>query len=474
MRLGYWRSRFMRSVRFAIVVLLAVLPIAALAGSDDSKARVEQVQDSLRSVEQRQDQGAPLTLQAAIDEALNTNPTLITLRKQFEASRHRPAQEQSLMAPSFEAQIWQWPINTIDPLKVNMYMFTVHQDLPGPGKRQLRAELAEKDSQVAESQIAVSAREIIGDVKRTYVEIFLARKETELRLRNVELLRQFADASEAKYSTGKISQQDVLKAFVELSRMHDEIFMLDERVQVGEAQLNALLGRPVDAPIGPLAEPHERVSLPPVSELQQTALDRHPELQMAKLERQRSDAALAVAKQEYRPDFFVGGGYMLSPQERDSWTASIGITWPRAPWARKGIDARVAEAAADTETALAKQHEVENSIRLAVQQAYVRVAVANQRAELLRSSILPQSEQTLEVSRVAYQTDRGDFLALIDNQRVLLDTQLSYYRALGDSEQALADLERAVGSEIAPLIKSGGLISKDNSSKVTEAGGTSQ
>ena len=40
--------------------------------------------------------------------------------------------------------------------------------------------------------------------------------------------------------------------------------------------------------------------------------------------------------------------------------------------------------------------------------------------------------------RVAYQTDPVDFLALIDNQRVLLSAQLSDYRALSELEQGLA------------------------------------
>ena len=45
----------------------------------------------------------------------------------------------------------------------------------------------------------------------------------------------------------------------------------------------------------------------------------------------------------------------------------------------------------------------------------------------LRSSeqVIPQSQQTLEVSRVAYQTDRVDFLALIDNQRTVLDARVA-------------------------------------------------
>ncbi len=52
------------------------------------------------------------------------------------------------------------------------------------------------------------------------------------------------------------------------------------------------------------------------------------------------------------------------------------------------------------------------------------------------------------MSLVAYQADQGDFLTLIDNQRVLLDVQLAYYRALSDLEQARADLERAVGADV--------------------------
>jgi outer membrane protein TolC len=70
---------------------------------------------------------------------------------------------------------------------------------------------------------------------------------------------------------------------------------------------------------------------------------------------------------------------------------------------------------------------------------------------LLRTTLLPQSEQTLELSRVAYQTDRVDFLALIDSQRTVLDARLNYYRALNDRELALADLTRAVGADIPGL-----------------------
>jgi outer membrane protein, heavy metal efflux system len=439
--------------RHASLVLLCTLVFSDTGWAADSVREpvAETLQEQLHTFEVRRSyEGPALTLDAALDEALERNPTLIALRRQFEVARARPDQERFLMPPTFEAQIWQWPINTVNPANTTMYMFTVGQDIPGRGKRRARAAVLEKDAEVAETEIAVRAREVIEEVKRTYAELFLARQHIHIHVQSVDLLRQFADVAEAKYTTGRISQQDVLKAVVELSKLHDDLVMMDERARLAEARLNTLLDRPPDAPIGTVGAPHERVILPASSELQRIAVERHPALRRASLERERADAGLTAARAEYKPDFFVGGGYMVMPRDRDAWTASAGITWTRAPWARGRLDARVAEATAEIEAARARERVVENAIRLAVQAAYVRVQAAARRAALLRTSVVPQSEQMLEVSRVAYQTDRVDFLALIDNQRVLLDVQLGYYEAVSDLEQALADLERAVGSEITP------------------------
>ena len=438
---------------FGGFVLFAILagPVAAVAQPAAAASAVPPlsvVQDQLGSFQRPVYQGPPFSLEAALDEALKRNPTLLALRAQFEAARQRPAQERFLAAPTFEAQIWQWPINSLNPANTNMYMFMVGQDLPGRGKRAARAAVVEKEVAIAEADIAVQAREVVDRVKRTYAELFLSRKAIAVNHDNLGLLRQLADISAVKYSTGRISQQDVLKAVVELSRLHDALLVLEQQAALAEAQLNTLLDRAPEAPIGPLAEPSERVLLPASSVLQRLALEQQPELRTARLGVERSEAALALANREYKPDFFVGGGYMLMPRDTDAWSVTVGITWPNAPWARGRLDARKAEATADIAAAQARRRAAENAVRLAVQDAYVRVKAAEQRAALLRTTVVPQSQQTLEVSRAAYQTDRVEFLALLDNQRVLLDAQLDYYRALSDLEQALADLERAVGVDI--------------------------
>ena len=393
-------------------------------------------------------QGSPVSLTDLLQQAETNNPELAVLRQQVETKRQRPVQERGLNPPMAEVTAWQWPINSLNPANTNMYMFLLGQDFPGRGKRDLKAAVAEKDVALAETDVALRGRQIASQIKQAYAALFIARKAVDVHLASVDLLRQIADVSQVKYATGRISQQDVLKPVVELSKLHEDIITFDEQANLATARLNNLLDRSPETPIGPLVEPREEALRPAAADLQRMAIDRQPELQRARLEIERAEAELAVARREYKPDFTVQGGYMLMPNQTDGVLARVGVTWPKAPWSRGKIDARVAEQTAAVEAAKARERALENTVRLAVQEAYVHAKAAQDRAVLLRTTVIPQSEQTLDVSRVAYQTDRVDFQSLIDNERTVLAAQLDYFRALSDFNQALADLERAIGSDL--------------------------
>jgi outer membrane protein, heavy metal efflux system len=386
----------------------------------------------------------PLTLGAALDEALARNPELIALRAQLEVERQRPAQERYLMPPMLEAQIWQWPLNRINPARAT-YMFEAQQAIPGRGKRTLRERLVNAEVEASAAAIPVRARDIVADITRTYADLFVARRAVEISQETIGLLRQIADATQVRYAAGRGSQQDILKTVVEITRLHEEELMLVEQARMAEAQLNTLLGRDPATPIGTLAEPVEEAPLAPVAELQALAIERQPELAMARAEIARAEAASEVVRSERRPDYFVRGGYMLMPGEAGAFTAGVGITWNNAPWSRGRNDLAEEEARLDIAATRARYDASVNSLRLMVQEAYIRVESAAARAGILRTSLVPQSMQALEVSRVGYQADRGEFLDIIDNQRLLAAARLGYYRALADLERARADLERAVG-----------------------------
>jgi outer membrane protein, heavy metal efflux system len=389
-------------------------------------------------------QPPPLTLDAALDEALSRNPELLALGAALEAERQRPGQERYLMPPMLEAQIWQWPLNRINPAGAT-YMFEAQQAIPGRGKRTLRERLVIADVEAGAAAIPVRARDIVADIKRTYAELFVARKAVEVSQETLGLLRQIADATQVRYAAGRGSQQDILKTVVEITRLHEEELMLVEQARMAEARLNTLLGRDPATPIGAMAEPREDAPLAPVAELQALAIERQPELAMARAETARAEAAADVVRSERRPDYFVRGGYMLMPGEAGAFTAGVGITWNNAPWSRGRNDLAERQADLDIAASRAGYDAAVNSLRLMVQEAYIRVESAAARAALLRTSLVPQTTQALEVSRVGYQADRGEFLDIIDNQRLLAAARLGYYRALADLERARADLNRAVG-----------------------------
>lgn len=393
-------------------------------------------------------EGPPVSLDSLLKEALDRNPDLAALRDQVAVARQRPAQERALMPPTAEAQIWQWPINTLNPANTNMYMFMAGQDLPGRGKRDARAAVAEKDIALADADVDVRSRQIVNDITQAYFALFIARKAAEVHLASVDLLGEIADAAQARYAAGRSSQQDALKPVVELSRLHNDVIMHDQEAALASAKLNALLNRPLDAPFGPLDEPPEDRTLPPVAELQTLAIARQPELQRARVEIARGEAAVTSARLDRKPDYSVQGGYQLMPDQTDGLMVKVGVTWPNAPWSRGRIDAKVAEEAATVVAARSRERAMETMVRLAVQEAYVRATGAQARVSLLKTTIMPQAEQLFDVARTSYQSDRADFQSILESERSLLDARLDYYRARAELAQAIGDLERAIGSEL--------------------------
>jgi outer membrane protein TolC len=79
------------------------------------------------------------------------------------------------------------------------------------------------------------------------------------------------------------------------------------------------------------------------------------------------------------------------------------------------------------------------------QESIVRAAAAGERADVLRTSVVPPAEHAWEVARIAYAADRGEFMPLVDAQRVLLDARLDIRRSLGDRDRALAELRVLTG-----------------------------
>jgi outer membrane protein TolC len=144
---------------------------------------------------------------------------------------------------------------------------------------------------------------------------------------------------------------------------------------------------------------------------------------------------------------------MLMPdgaRYRNTYMAEVAVT---LPWLNRGRhEAEIAEAQSDLS---ADRAEYENQRALVfeeIQEALIRARSAKRLVDLYRQTLRPQAQATLKSTVAAYQSDRTDFLNLLDSQNTTLEVELDYYRAASELESRIADLERAVG---APLTREG-------------------
>ncbi|MBM3817847.1 MAG: TolC family protein, partial [Acidimicrobiia bacterium] len=276
-----------------------------------------------------------LTLRDALDEAFERNPELVALRRGFAVAAAQPAQARYLEPPMLETQIWEWPLTTLNPARTGMYMFMMEQRLPGRGKRASRAVVADREADLVRHQVGVRTNEVLEEVRQTFAELALARDVVRLFDGQMPLLRDITDAATYRYAAGHAGQHDSLSSVLELSRLQANAVTWRARVQRAEAVLTRLMGRaPGTAVEGLVPQALTVIPFDPAG----VALERHPDMAVANATVAREEAELARLSGERRPDFVVGGGYMLTPGSAGAWTARGGIMWPSAPWSRGGLD----------------------------------------------------------------------------------------------------------------------------------------
>ena len=388
-------------------------------------------------------QAPPLTLRAAMDEAMARNPELVALRQGYEVARAAPAQERYLAPPMLEAQIWGWPITTLNPARTEMYMLMAEQELPGKGKRAARTLVAEREADMSRQQIAVRANQILSDLRNAYIDLAFTRETFELYSRQAALLDQIAETATLRYAAGEGAQHHTVVALVEVASVQKERIAAEERAQAAEARLNTLLARPVSQPVEVL-EPLTPTVSP--EEAEARALARHPEVAMVEAAVAREEAELERLRRERRPDFVVGGGYMLVPGDAGAWTARAGMTWPNAPWSRGRVTTAIDVQAKRVEAAKARRNVVASQLRQAVREAVIRLNAAERQVSLINSTVLPQIEHAFELTRLSYAAGEGPFTEILDTRRMLFSMELEYLEARANVARARADLETVAGA----------------------------
>ena len=434
-------------ISFIVAALFfGTIALAGNAGAQEPPSPQRRIPESPGMVEHA---GTPTSLRELILEAEQKNPQIAASFRAWQASRNVPKQVSAL--PETQVSVQQFSVGSPRPFAgysnsdFAYIGFGASQDIPYPGKRQLRARVAEHEADSMEAQTDSVRRTIVGNLKVVYFRLAYIQQTLGVLQRSDELLNQMQEATEARYRVGQGNQQDVLKAQLQHTKILQEIAHHHQEEGLLEAQIKQVLGRPQESADIVAATLTVRGLPYSAAELLQKAREQNPDVHSKQASMRQQDAQVELAHKEFRPDFNVGYTYEHNASQfKDYYMASFSVRLPNRGRQR----AALAEAEQNQERARQELDSESQRVLSEVEQQFVRAKTSEERLKIYSDGLVPQSEATFQSALSAYQSNRQDFESLLSGFLDVSNLDLEYRNELVEHESALAELERLTGVDL--------------------------
>jgi len=444
----------------SIVLLLLVLTATPTSRASDANPGTNSVLSR------------PLSMEDALNLALQQNPNLRRSRKEIEASQGVIIQSRALALPKLrlnsafnamqDSDVDRPPATLSFPFGTDKNwnaQIRVVQSIYEGGRvtsalraGKLASDRAFLDYQTAEADTIVA-------VEVAYFDVLLGEQQVKVQEASVELLKNELADTKRRFDAGTVPRFNVLRAEVELANAQPRLIRARNLYRVSKNNLVNLLG--VDVP----REMLEDIPLALNGKLEATPLNldigKAVALALAnrtELESLRKSEALRRediinARSGYKPRVEAYAGYdahssMFTEdltQDVYGWIAGVQLNWDIFD----GLQAkgRIKEAQARKDQATLEIEDASRRIELEV-----RTALSNFREadEVLKSEekVVEQAEEALRLATARAQAGSATQLDVLSAQTSLTESRTIHVQALRDYEVARAKLERAVGNTL--------------------------
>ncbi len=382
--------------------------------------------------------------------ARQNNPEFAFMQREAEAAEARVTPAGNLPDPLFAMELRDITRDntepaTLNPSKVGSTKYTLRQMFPWPGKRDLARSAAEAAAEQSNQAARATWNELAMKLKIAQARRWELAQRRAIVGEIDALVEQLESITRSRYAGGLAAQADAVRALSERSMLRGELISLRTQARTADAQVNALLARPPDAPLAAPAAPRLPAQEPKYAALAERLRDRNPELAA---ERARLDAAERSRDLAYRdryPDFSLG----FSPIQRGTrivdYDVMFEITIPLQQGTRRAREqeavAMVAAASARREAALARALGELGA-------ALAQLAGAREMERLTETSLLPQARVNLDAALAAYETGKVDLATLLEAERQVRQARLSVIAAQTEAQMRLAEVERLIGEDL--------------------------
>jgi cobalt-zinc-cadmium efflux system outer membrane protein len=383
--------------------------------------------------------------------ALN-NPGLEAAFNQWKAALERVTQVASLPDPRFNYAYYIEEVETrVGPQR---QMFGISQTFPWFGKLKLKGDAALEAAHAEKEQYEKTKLTLFHRVKSAYYEYYYIGRAVAITREHINLLVNLESVARTRFKTGHASHTAVIQAQVEVGKLDDRFRAIESLQEPIVAKLNAVLNRPSDAPLPwPKTIPYDNPVFTDKEALEWLA-ERNPDVKRLEFLEKKEQFAVKLARKNYYPDITLGLDYVdtdeaLMPGAPDSGKdpliAKASVNVPI--WYRKY---RAGEKEAGFRRAAMQEQRVntENQLGADLKLALYHFRDAERKIDLYRDTLIPKGDQSLRVAQLGFQAGKVSFISLIDAERLLLEFQLAYERALADRAGRLSEIETFVSKDL--------------------------
>jgi outer membrane protein TolC len=386
-----------------------------------------------------------LDLPMLISEALEHNPTIRKALEEMNAMDARASRAGALAPPELIYHRDEMPDFRFSEAHYNRW--ELMQMIMFPTKLSAMASMAEIEAEHAHHDHLEVINDVVSQVASAYNELWFTQQRLVLEQENIRLMKQVAAISGSRYAAGIVPQYDVLKAQMELAMLSNSAVSLREKELAAKEMLMTLLARDRSDTLGFAVISETIPELFPLDSLEQMARITRPMLTHDSMMVDEALLGQSLSRQALLPDLRLGVEYMTSPMdEMRSWSVSVGLTLPFAPWSLGSAASQREEADARLRKATAGYEAARSMVLAEIRTKYREAESERRQLGTFRDALVPQSQQTLESVLTAYQNGRSEFMMVLESYRTVTNVTVEYFMTRMRFEQSVVALQRAVGS----------------------------
>lgn len=392
----------------------------------------------------------PLRLEEVLAHLLARNPSVKAAQARLGAAAERYPQAIALPDPMVEAT-W-YARNAMAPDRgFPRYNLMFKQEIPFPTVLKLRGAGAVKEAEAEGLRYEAAVRDAVAEAKEIHAERGYLAEAVRVERAIADVYRRYAEVARGGIEPGRTRLPEAFRAEALLAQAGYDVQVLAEQGGVLDQRLRALLDLPADAPVGEPADATDALPLATDTPALVARAEEHSqELRAAKVDVESALITSRRRRWELAPVFFVGGGLMKNDdydmdtgRTEDSGVVTFGMTLPVG---NPGRRAAIREADALVSAARATEAEQRQRLRSEVARVAFRLRNAARLASIYDSTLVPQAEQALLRSQEMVKEGKESLASSLELAATWQNLRLGRARAVADHAQAVAALERLLGT----------------------------